>query len=92
MAAVLAKGKTRIDNAACEPYLQQLCKMLNRMGANISWIGSNLLTIEGVSQLHGTEHTMLPDMVEIGSWIGPVSYTHLDVYKRQFLHYHPSKC
>ncbi len=70
MAAVLAEGKTQIYNAACEPYLQQLCKMLNRMGAKISGIGSNLLTIEGVYQLSGTEHTMLPDMVEIGSWIG----------------------
>ena len=69
MAAVLAKGKTRIYNAACEPYLQQLCRMLNRMGAKIEGIGSNLLTIEGVSHLHGTEHTMLPDMVEIGSWL-----------------------
>lgn len=75
MAAVLAKGKTRVYNAACEPYLQQLCKMLNRMGANISGIGSNLLTIEGVSYLHGTEHTMLPDMVEIGSWIGLAAMT-----------------
>ena len=75
MAAVLAKGKTRIYNAACEPYLQQLCKMLNRMGANISGIGSNLLTIEGVSHLRGTEHTMLPDMVEIGSWIGLAAMT-----------------
>ena len=75
MAAVLAKGKTRIYNAACEPYLQQLCKMLNRMGANISGVGSNLLTIEGVDHLHGTEHTMLPDMVEIGSWIGLAAMT-----------------
>lgn len=75
MAAVLAQGKTRIYNAACEPYLQQLCKMLNRMGAKISGIGSNLLTIEGVSHLHGTEHTMLPDMVEIGSWIGLAAMT-----------------
>ncbi|MDR2205363.1 MAG: UDP-N-acetylglucosamine 1-carboxyvinyltransferase [Flavobacteriaceae bacterium] len=75
MAAVLAKGKTRIYNAACEPYLQQLCKMLNRMGANISGIGSNLLTVEGVSRLHGTEHKMLPDMVEIGSWIGLAAMT-----------------
>ena len=75
MAAVLAKGKTRIYNAACEPYLQQLCKMLNRMGAKISGIGSNLLTIEGVNHLHGTEHTMLPDMVEIGSWIGLAAMT-----------------
>lgn len=70
MAAVLAKGTTQIYNAACEPYLQQLCKMLNRMGAKITGIGSNLLTIEGVEVLGGTEHTMLPDMVEIGSWIG----------------------
>ncbi|MEN2436628.1 UDP-N-acetylglucosamine 1-carboxyvinyltransferase [Weeksellaceae bacterium A-14] len=75
MAAVLAKGKTRIYNAACEPYIQQLCKMLNRMGANISGIGSNLLTIEGVKHLHGTQHTMLPDMVEIGSWIGLAAMT-----------------
>jgi len=66
MAAVLAKGTTTIYNAACEPYLQQLCKMLNRMGAKISGIGSNLLTIEGVEHLCGTEHTMLPDMIEIG--------------------------
>ncbi len=79
MAAVLAKGKTRIYNAACEPYLQQLCKMLNRMGANISGIGSNLLTIEGVTQLHGTEHTMLPDMVEIGSWIGLAAMTKSEI-------------
>lgn len=75
MAAVLAKGTTQIYNAACEPYLQQLCKMLNRMGAKISGIGSNLLTIEGVSELGGTEHTMLPDMVEIGSWIGLAAMT-----------------
>lgn len=75
MAAVLAKGTTQIYNAACEPYLQQLCKMLNRMGAKISGIGSNLLTIEGVSELSGTEHTMLPDMVEIGSWIGLAAMT-----------------
>ena len=79
MAAVLAKGKTRIYNAACEPYLQQLCKMLNRMGANISGIGSNLLTIEGVQKLHGTEHTMLPDMVEIGSWIGLAAMTKSEI-------------
>ncbi|MCZ2084518.1 MULTISPECIES: UDP-N-acetylglucosamine 1-carboxyvinyltransferase [unclassified Kaistella] len=79
MAAVLAKGKTRIYNAACEPYLQQLCKMLNRMGANISGIGSNLLTIEGVDHLHGTEHTMLPDMVEIGSWIGLAAMTKSEI-------------
>ena len=75
MAAVLAKGKTTIYNAACEPYLQQLCKMLNRMGANISGIGSNLLVIEGVDKLSGTEHTMLPDMIEIGSWIGLAAMT-----------------
>ncbi len=75
MTAVLAKGKTRIYNAACEPYLQQLCKMLNRMGAQISGIGSNLLTIEGVNHLIGCEHTMLPDMVEIGSWIGLAAMT-----------------
>lgn len=79
MAAVLAKGKTRIYNAACEPYLQQLCKMLNRMGANISGIGSNLLTIEGVEYLRGTEHTMLPDMVEIGSWIGLAAMTKSEI-------------
>jgi UDP-N-acetylglucosamine 1-carboxyvinyltransferase len=70
MAAVLAKGKTTIYNAACEPYLQQLCKMLNRMGANITGIGSNLLHIEGVESLSGTEHTLLPDMIEVGSFIG----------------------
>jgi UDP-N-acetylglucosamine 1-carboxyvinyltransferase len=70
MAAVLAKGTTTIYNAACEPYIQQLCKMLNRMGAKISGVASNLLTIEGVDELHGTEHTVLPDMVEVGSFIG----------------------
>ncbi len=75
MAAVLAEGKTTIYNAACEPYLQQLCKMLNRMGANISGIGSNLLMIEGVKELGGTTHTMLPDMIEIGSWIGLAAMT-----------------
>ncbi|MFZ9980643.1 MAG: UDP-N-acetylglucosamine 1-carboxyvinyltransferase [Cyclobacteriaceae bacterium] len=75
MAAVLAKGTTTIYNAACEPYLQQLCKMLNRMGAKISGIGSNLLTIEGVSKLQGTEHTLLPDMIEIGSFIGMAAMT-----------------
>ena len=79
MAAVLAKGKTRIYNAACEPYVQQLCKMLNRMGAQISGIGSNLLTIEGVTHLRGTEHTMLPDMVEIGSWIGLAAMTKSEI-------------
>lgn len=75
MAAVLAKGTTTIYNAACEPYLQQLCKMLNRMGAKITGIGSNLLTIEGVTQLSGTEHRMLPDMIEIGSFIGLAAMT-----------------
>ena len=75
MAAVLAKGTTTIYNAACEPYLQQLCKMLNRMGAKISGIGSNLLTVEGVDSLGATEHTMLPDMIEIGSWIGLAAMT-----------------
>ncbi|MGC6422337.1 MAG: UDP-N-acetylglucosamine 1-carboxyvinyltransferase [Flavobacteriaceae bacterium] len=75
MAAVLAKGKTALYNAACEPYLQQLCLMLNRMGANISGIGSNLLTIVGVDSLQGTEHRILPDMIEIGSWIGLAAMT-----------------
>lgn len=75
MAAVLAKGCTTIYNAACEPYLQQLCKMLNRMGAKISGIGSNLLTIEGVEKLGGTEHRLLPDMIEIGSFIGLAAMT-----------------
>ena len=70
MAAVLAEGITTIYNAACEPYVQQLCRMLNRMGARISGIGSNLLTIEGVRVLHGTEHRLLPDMIEVGSFIG----------------------
>ncbi|MEM9144083.1 MAG: UDP-N-acetylglucosamine 1-carboxyvinyltransferase [Bacteroidota bacterium] len=75
MAAVLAEGETTIYNAACEPYLQQLCNMLNRMGAKISGIGSNLLVIHGVKELSGTEHTMLPDMIEIGSWIGLAAMT-----------------
>ncbi len=75
MAAVLAEGRTTIYNAACEPYLQQLCKMLNRMGAKISGIGSNMLLIDGVDALGGTEHTMLPDMIEIGSWIGLAAMT-----------------
>src|SRR5690606_7438214 len=75
MAAVLAEGKTQIYNAACEPYLQQLCKMLVRMGAKIEGIGSNLLTIEGVEELRGTEHSVLPDMIEIGSWIGLAAMT-----------------
>jgi len=75
MTAVLSKGTTTIYNAACEPYLQQLCKMLNRMGAKISGIGSNLLTIEGVTSLGGTEHRLLPDMIEIGSFIGLAAMT-----------------
>ena len=75
MAAVLAKGKTTIYNAACEPYVQQLCRMLNRMGAKITGIASNLLTIEGVDELHGTEHTILPDMIEVGSFIGMAAMT-----------------
>ena len=96
MAAVLAEGKTTIYNAACEPYLQQLCKMLNRMGAKITGIASNLLTIEGVESLGGTEHTMLPDMIEVGSFIGmaamnrseltikDVSYENLGIIPAQF--------
>jgi UDP-N-acetylglucosamine 1-carboxyvinyltransferase len=79
MAAVLAKGKTTIYNAACEPYLQQLCSMLNRMGAKITGIGSNLLTIDGVDALGGTEHTILPDMIEIGSFIGMAAMTGSDI-------------
>ncbi len=75
MAAVLAEGKTVIYNAACEPYIQQLSKMLNRMGAKISGIGSNLLTVEGVKELHGTTHEVLPDMIEVGSWIGLAAMT-----------------
>lgn len=75
LAAVLAEGTTTLYNAACEPYLQQLCRMLVRMGAHISGIGSNLLTIEGVESLGGTEHTMLPDMIEIGSFIGMAAMT-----------------
>ena len=79
MAAVLAHGTTTIYNAACEPYLQQLCKMLNRMGARISGIASNLLTIEGVEALHGTEHTLLPDMIEVGSFIGMAAMTQSEI-------------
>lgn len=79
MASVLANGKTQIYNAACEPYVQQLCKMLNRMGAKISGIGSNLLIIEGVSELHGTEHRILPDMIEIGSFIGLAAMTQSEI-------------
>ena len=96
MAAVLAEGTTTIYNAACEPYIQQLCRMLNRMGAKISGIASNLLTIEGVKELGGTEHTMLPDMIEVGSFIGmaamtqseltikDVSYENLGIIPAQF--------
>ena len=96
MAAVLAEGRTTIYNAACEPYLQQLCKMLNRMGAKISGIASNLLVIDGVKELGGTEHTMLPDMIEVGSFIGMaamtrseltiknVSYENLGIIPQQF--------
>ncbi|MDE5621597.1 MAG: UDP-N-acetylglucosamine 1-carboxyvinyltransferase [Alistipes sp.] len=96
MAAVMAEGTTTIYNAACEPYLQQLCKMLNRMGAKISGIASNLLVIEGVRELGGTEHTLLPDMIEVGSFIGmaamnqseltirDVSYDNLGIIPAQF--------
>ncbi|MCW3077643.1 MAG: UDP-N-acetylglucosamine 1-carboxyvinyltransferase [Bacteroidetes bacterium] len=79
MAAVLAEGVTTIYNAACEPYLQQLCKMLNRMGAKIGGVGSNLLTIEGVKELRGTTHRMLPDMIEIGSFIGMAAVTQSEI-------------
>lgn len=75
MAAVMAEGTTTIYNAACEPYLQQLCRMLNAMGAKISGVGSNLLTIEGVGELHGTQHRLLPDMIEVGSFIGMAAIT-----------------
>jgi len=96
MAAVMARGVTTIFNAACEPYIQQLCRMLNCMGAKISGIGSNLLTIEGVDQLGGCEHTLLPDMIEVGSFIGlaamtgseitirNVGYEHLGIIPRSF--------
>ncbi len=79
MAAVLAKGKTTIYNAACEPYIQQLCKMLNSMGANISGVSSNLLVIEGVENLGGCKHRVLPDMIEIGSWIGLAAMTKSEI-------------
>ncbi len=96
MASVFAEGTTTIYNAACEPYVQQLCRMLNRMGARISGIASNLLTIEGVRELGGTEHTLLPDMIEVGSFIGmaamtrseltikDVSYDNLGIIPAQF--------
>lgn len=79
MAAVLAKGTTQIYNAACEPYLQQLCKMLNSMGARITGVGSNLLVIEGVERLGGCDHRILPDMIEIGSWIGLAAMTRSEI-------------
>jgi UDP-N-acetylglucosamine 1-carboxyvinyltransferase len=79
MAAVLAKGTTTIYNAACEPYLQQLCKMMNAMGGKVSGIGSNLLTIEGVEKLGGCTHRILPDMIEIGSWIGLAAMTRSEI-------------
>ncbi len=79
MTAVLAQGTTTIYNAACEPYIQQLCHMLNRMGAKISGISSNLLTIDGVTELHGTDHTILPDMIEVGSFIGMAAMTGSDI-------------
>ena len=83
MAAVLAEGTTTIYNAACEPYVQQLCKMLNSMGAKISGVGSNLLMIEGVEKLHGTSHTMLPDMIEVGSFIGLAAMTQSEITIKQ---------
>src|SRR5258705_3962005 len=79
MATVMANGKTTIYNAACEPYIQQLCKMLNSMGAKISGIASNLLSIEGVNEMHGTTHTILPDMIEVGSFIGLAAMTRSDI-------------
>jgi len=79
LAAVMAKGRTTIYNAACEPYLQQLCSMLNRMGASITGIGSNLLYIDGVDYLGGTTHTMLPDMIEVGSFIGLAAMTQSEI-------------
>jgi UDP-N-acetylglucosamine 1-carboxyvinyltransferase len=79
MAAVLATGTTTIYNAACEPYIQQLCKMLNGMGAKISGIASNMIKIEGVKKLHGTSHTVLPDMIEVGSFIGLAAMTQSDI-------------
>jgi UDP-N-acetylglucosamine 1-carboxyvinyltransferase len=79
MAAVLAEGTTTIYHAACEPYIQQLCAMINRMGAKISGVGSNLLTIEGVEYLSGCEHTLLPDMIEIGSFMGLAAMTHSEI-------------
>jgi len=86
MAGVLAEGKTTIYNAACEPYIQQLCKMLVRMGANIDGIGSNLLTIHGVDSLGGTDHTILPDMVEVGSFIGMAAMTKSELTIKDVAH------
>lgn len=86
MAATLAKGTTKIYNAACEPYLQQLCAMLNRMGAHIEGVGSNLLTIKGVDSLGGTEHTILPDMIEIGSFIGLAAMTGSEITIKNVRH------
>ena len=88
MAAVLAKGKTVIYNAACEPYVQQLCHMLNSMGAKISGIASNLLTIEGVEHLHGTTHTILPDIIEVGSFIGMAAMTRSELTIKNVSHKH----
>ena len=88
MAAVLAKGRTTIYNAACEPYVQQLCHLLNRMGAQIQGIASNLLTIDGVEQLHGTEHTVLPDMIEVGSFIGMAAMTQSELTIKNVSHQH----
>jgi UDP-N-acetylglucosamine 1-carboxyvinyltransferase len=86
MAAVMAEGVTTIYNAACEPYLQQLCRLLNHMGADITGIGSNLLTIRGVEKLGGTEHHILPDMIEIGSFIGLAAMTQSDILIRNVSH------
>jgi UDP-N-acetylglucosamine 1-carboxyvinyltransferase len=86
MAAVLASGTTQLYNAACEPYVQQLCHLLNRMGAKIRGVGSNLLTIEGVSELGGTEHRVLPDMIEIGSWIGMAAMTRSEITIKEVSH------
>jgi len=86
MAAVLSKGKTTIFNAACEPYLLQLCNMLNRMGAKISGVGSNLLSIEGMQYLSGTQHTMLPDMIEVGSFIGLAAMTQSEITIKNINH------
>ena len=88
MAAVMAEGTTVIYNAACEPYIQQLCNMLNHMGANIRGIGSNLLTIQGVKKLNGTEHRILPDMIEIGSFIGLAAMTQSSLTIKNTAHEH----